>query len=161
MQSDHSGAILQCACITYKLFAGDKPPQTAFDKNGLKIVIHFGKARPRPDVEVMVVSVMSSKTSAVSNFKFQAAVPKVSHLPYTKTFRFHSVSQGFDGCVQVMKVKLQPASATDLPPFNPILPSAAITQVMLVANPQNVSPPSHSRLFRSKISSLSTSVTVC
>ena len=38
-----------------------------------------------------------------------------------------------------MKVKLQPASATDLPPFNPILPSAAITQVMLVANPQNVS----------------------
>ena len=38
-----------------------------------------------------------------------------------------------------MKVKLQPPSATDLPAFNPILPPSAITQVMLLANPQNVS----------------------
>ena len=37
-----------------------------------------------------------------------------------------------------MKVKLQPASATDLPAYNPILPPAAITQVMLVANPHKV-----------------------
>lgn len=35
-----------------------------------------------------------------------------------------------------MKVKLQPPSATDLPTYNPILPPAAITQVMLIANPQ-------------------------
>ena len=35
---------------------------------------------------------------------------------------------------QVMKIKLQPASATDLPAFNPILPLAAITQVMLIAH---------------------------
>ena len=62
------------------MFAGEKPSLTAYDKNGLKIVIHFGKSRPRPDVEVMVVSVMSTKTSAVSNFKFQAAVPKVKYL---------------------------------------------------------------------------------
>jgi len=33
-----------------------------------------------------------------------------------------------------MKVKLQPASATDLPAHNPILPPAAITQVMLIAH---------------------------
>ena len=32
-----------------------------------------------------------------------------------------------------MRVKLQPASATDLPAHNPILPPAAITQVMLIA----------------------------
>lgn len=38
-----------------------------------------------------------------------------------------------------MKVKLQPPSATDLPAYNPILPPSAITQVMLLANPQNVS----------------------
>lgn len=37
-----------------------------------------------------------------------------------------------------MKVKLQPPSATDLPAYNPILPPAAITQVMLLANPQKV-----------------------
>lgn len=38
-----------------------------------------------------------------------------------------------------MKVKLQPPSASDLPAFNPILPPAAITQVMLIANPRKVS----------------------
>jgi len=38
-----------------------------------------------------------------------------------------------------MKIKLQPASATDLPAYNPILPAAAITQVMLIALPAQVS----------------------
>jgi len=37
-----------------------------------------------------------------------------------------------------MKIKLQPASATDLPAYNPILPAAAITQVMLIALPAQV-----------------------
>jgi len=37
-----------------------------------------------------------------------------------------------------MKIKLQPASATDLPAHNPILPAAAITQVMLIALPAQV-----------------------
>ena len=39
----------------------------------------------------------------------------------------------------MMKVKLQPPSATDLPAYNPILPPTAITQVMLIANPHKVS----------------------
>ncbi|XP_069123670.1 ADP-ribosylation factor-binding protein GGA1-like isoform X2 [Argopecten irradians] len=87
------------------------PPVNAYDKNGLKMVIHCAKDRPREDVSVMVVSVISTNTNPVKNFSFQAAVPKV------------------------MKVKLQPPSATDLPAYNPILPPAAITQVMLFANP--------------------------
>lgn len=37
-----------------------------------------------------------------------------------------------------MKVKLQPPSATELAPFNPILPPASITQIMLLANPTKV-----------------------
>jgi ADP-ribosylation factor-binding protein GGA len=37
-----------------------------------------------------------------------------------------------------MKVKLQSASRTDLPPFNPILPPTAITQIILIANPNRV-----------------------
>lgn len=37
-----------------------------------------------------------------------------------------------------MKVKLQPASRSDLPVYNPILPPTAITQVMLIANPNRV-----------------------
>jgi len=40
-----------------------------------------------------------------------------------------------------MKIKLQPASATDLPAYNPILPAAAITQVMLIASPAQVRQP--------------------
>ncbi|XP_026676810.1 LOW QUALITY PROTEIN: ADP-ribosylation factor-binding protein GGA1 [Diaphorina citri] len=35
------------------------------------------------------------------------------------------------------KLKLQPASSTSLPAFNPFLPSPAITQIMLVACPTN------------------------
>ena len=53
---------------------------TAYDKNGLKILIHMAKNVPRPDVSVMVVSVMSTNTSVVKGFVFQAAVPKVSQL---------------------------------------------------------------------------------
>lgn len=45
----------------------------------------------------------------------------------------------FPFCLQTMKVKLQPPSATDLPAYNPILPPTAITQVMLIANPNKVS----------------------
>lgn len=39
---------------------------------------------------------------------------------------------------QSMKVRLQPPSATELAPFNPILPPASITQIMLLANPTKV-----------------------
>lgn len=41
-------------------------------------------------------------------------------------------------CAQVMKVKLQPPSGTELPAFNPIVHPSAITQVLLLANPQKV-----------------------
>jgi ADP-ribosylation factor-binding protein GGA len=37
-----------------------------------------------------------------------------------------------------MKVKLQPSSRSDLPAYNPILPPSAITQIMLIANPNKV-----------------------
>lgn len=35
-------------------------------------------------------------------------------------------------------MKLQPPSATTLPAYNPFLPPSAITQIMLIANPDNV-----------------------
>ncbi|XP_022080335.1 ADP-ribosylation factor-binding protein GGA1-like [Acanthaster planci] len=91
---------------------GTIPPITAYEKNFMKTVFHFAKNAPRADITVLVVSTMSTNPSAVKNVVFQAAVPKT------------------------MRVKLQPPSATDLPAFNPILPPAAITQVMLIANPQ-------------------------
>jgi len=59
------------------ILIGSAPPINAYDKNGLKIVIHVGKNKPREDVHVMVVSIMSTNTSPVKTFAFQAAVPKV------------------------------------------------------------------------------------
>lgn len=35
-------------------------------------------------------------------------------------------------------MKLQPPSATELPPYNPFLPPSAITQILLIANPNNM-----------------------
>ncbi len=37
-----------------------------------------------------------------------------------------------------MKIKLQSATRNDLPPYNPILPPTAITQIILIANPNRV-----------------------
>lgn len=90
---------------------GNIPPLSLHEKNGVSVVVHFGKDSPVPDVFVMVVSTLSQNSNPVKKFSFHAAVPKN------------------------IKVKLQPPSATDLPSYNPILPPAAITQVMLIANP--------------------------
>ncbi|NXQ92127.1 GGA3 protein, partial [Nyctibius grandis] len=88
-------------------------PVTAYDKNGFRILLHFARECPpgRPDVLVVVVSMLNTAPLPVKNIVLQAAVPKS------------------------MKVKLQPPSGTELSPFNPIQPPAAITQVMLLANP--------------------------
>ncbi|KAL6110200.1 gga3 [Pungitius sinensis] len=88
-------------------------PVTAYDKNGVRVLLHFATDCPvgRPDVLVMVASMLNTAPQAVRNITLQAAVPKT------------------------MKVRLQAPTATELAPFNPILPPAAITQVMLLANP--------------------------
>uniref|UniRef100_A0A673Z852 Golgi associated, gamma adaptin ear containing, ARF binding protein 3a n=1 Tax=Salmo trutta TaxID=8032 RepID=A0A673Z852_SALTR len=88
-------------------------PVTAYDKDGVRVLLHFATDCPqgRPDVLVMVVSMLNTAPLPVRNIVLQAAVPKS------------------------MKVRLQPPSGTDLAPFNPIFPPAAITQVMLLANP--------------------------
>uniref|UniRef100_A0A671XJU9 Golgi-associated, gamma adaptin ear containing, ARF binding protein 1 n=1 Tax=Sparus aurata TaxID=8175 RepID=A0A671XJU9_SPAAU len=88
-------------------------PVTVFDKHSLRVLFTFARDCPpsRPDVLVVIISMLSSAPSPVTNIRFQSAVPKV------------------------MKVKLQPPSSTELPAFNPILPPAAITQILLLANP--------------------------
>ncbi|XP_040013959.1 ADP-ribosylation factor-binding protein GGA3 isoform X2 [Xiphias gladius] len=88
-------------------------PVTAYDKDGVRMLLNFASDCPpgRPDVLVMVVSMLNTAPLSVHNVVLQAAVPKS------------------------MKVKLQPPSGTELAPFNPILPPASITQIMLLANP--------------------------
>uniref|UniRef100_A0A671XDX4 Golgi associated, gamma adaptin ear containing, ARF binding protein 3 n=1 Tax=Sparus aurata TaxID=8175 RepID=A0A671XDX4_SPAAU len=88
-------------------------PVTAYDKDGVRMLLNFASDCPpgRPDVLVMVVSMLNTAPLPVYSVVLQAAVPKS------------------------MKVKLQPPSGTELAPFNPILPPASITQIMLLANP--------------------------
>ena len=62
----------------YLFFSGTVQPLNLYDKNGMKVVLHFGKDTPRPDVLVMVVSIMSTNESPVTKCTFQAAVPKVT-----------------------------------------------------------------------------------
>ncbi|XP_068176742.1 ADP-ribosylation factor-binding protein GGA1-like [Antennarius striatus] len=89
-------------------------PVTLFDQGGVRISLHFAKDPPpgHPGVAVVVISTVNTSALPVRDFMFQAAVPKSMH------------------------VKLQPASATHLPPYNPLLPPPAISQVVLLANPQ-------------------------
>lgn len=88
-------------------------PVTIFDKHSLRVLFHFAKDSPpaRPDVLVVIISMFSSAPVPITNVRFQAAVPKT------------------------MRVKLQPPLGSDLPAFNPLLPPAAITQVLVLANP--------------------------
>ncbi|XP_019960960.2 ADP-ribosylation factor-binding protein GGA1-like [Paralichthys olivaceus] len=88
-------------------------PVTVFDKHSLRVLFHFARDSPpsRPDVLVVIVSMLSSAPAPVTNINLETTAPKS------------------------MAVKLQPPSGTELPAFNPILPPAAITQILLLANP--------------------------
>ncbi|XP_016078069.1 PREDICTED: ADP-ribosylation factor-binding protein GGA1 isoform X2 [Miniopterus natalensis] len=89
-------------------------PVTVYDQHGFRVLFHFARdpLPGRSDLLVVVVSMLSTAPQPIRNIVFQSAVPKV------------------------MKVKLQPPSGTELPAFNPIVLPSAITQVLLLANPQ-------------------------
>ncbi|XP_074553688.1 ADP-ribosylation factor-binding protein GGA1-like isoform X2 [Halichoeres trimaculatus] len=88
-------------------------PVTVFDRHSLRVLFHFARDSPpsRPDVLVVIISMLSSAPVPVTNINFQTTAPKS------------------------MAVKLQPPSGSELPAFNPILPPAAVTQILLLANP--------------------------
>ncbi|CAO2601619.1 ADP-ribosylation factor-binding protein GGA1 [Lemmus lemmus] len=89
-------------------------PVTVYDQHGFRVLFHFARdpLPGRSDVLVVVVSMLSTAPQPIRNIVFQSAVPKI------------------------MKVRLQPPSGTELPAFNPIVHPSAITQVLLLANPQ-------------------------
>ncbi|XP_068003512.1 ADP-ribosylation factor-binding protein GGA2 isoform X2 [Melanerpes formicivorus] len=88
-------------------------PLTVYDRNGFKAMLHFSRepAPGRPDVLVMVLSMLSTAAQPIQDIVFQAAVP------------------------EPMKIKLQPASGSALPAFSPLLPPALLSQVLLLSNP--------------------------
>ncbi|XP_042294031.1 ADP-ribosylation factor-binding protein GGA2 isoform X6 [Sceloporus undulatus] len=90
------------------------PPVTVFEWGGLKAMLHFSQDRvpSHPAIKVLVLSLLSMSPHPVLGILFQAAVPKS------------------------MAIKLQPATGSELPAFNPLLPPAVIFQVLLLNNPQ-------------------------
>lgn len=54
-------------------------PVTAYDKDGVRVLLHFATDCPpgRPDVLVLVVSMLNTAPLPVKNVVLQAAVPKV------------------------------------------------------------------------------------
>uniref|UniRef100_A0A671TNM2 ADP-ribosylation factor-binding protein GGA3-like n=1 Tax=Sparus aurata TaxID=8175 RepID=A0A671TNM2_SPAAU len=106
--------ILSEVLLSSCLFVGNLEPITVFDQGGIHVSLHFAKDSPpgHPGVAVVVISTVNTSALHVKDFMFQAAVPKT------------------------MLVKLQPASGTNLPPYNPLLPPPAVSQVLILANPQ-------------------------
>ncbi|XP_066496668.1 ADP-ribosylation factor-binding protein GGA2 isoform X2 [Tiliqua scincoides] len=90
------------------------PPVTVYEGKGLKVVLHFSReAVPGwPTIQVMVLSMLSTAPHPLWDIVFQAAVPKS------------------------MTIKLQQATGSRLPAFNPLQPPPMISQVLLLANPQ-------------------------
>ncbi|XP_057368753.1 ADP-ribosylation factor-binding protein GGA1-like [Daphnia carinata] len=78
-------------------------------EGGLNISLHSASANVPKNISVFVLSATSRSASPLSNFTFQAIVPKGN------------------------RVKLQSPSDNKLPAFNPFLPPPAITQVMLIS----------------------------
>uniref|UniRef100_A0A671M5S0 AP-1 complex subunit gamma-1-like n=1 Tax=Sinocyclocheilus anshuiensis TaxID=1608454 RepID=A0A671M5S0_9TELE len=55
------------------------PPMTAYNKNGLKIEFTFERANPNPNIAVITIHATNSTEADMTEFVFQAAVPKVSN----------------------------------------------------------------------------------
>ncbi|XP_060116679.1 ADP-ribosylation factor-binding protein GGA2 [Heteronotia binoei] len=92
------------------------PPVTVYERDGLKALLHFSRelVPGQPAARVLVFSLLSTSPHLTQQVVFQAAVPKA------------------------MAIKLQPATGSTLLAFNPLLPPAVISQVLLVANPVKV-----------------------
>merc|ERR1739838_57936 len=89
------------------------PPLTIYDTDGVRVMVHFAKDNASPtrtDTLVSVVSIFSTKSVPLFDVTLQVAAPKV------------------------MKVKLQTPSSTQLSAFNPMIATAPITQIMIIAN---------------------------
>lgn len=54
------------------------PPVAVIEeKNGISVTLYFAKETPRDDVSVVVVTTISKNLSPLTNYLFQAVVPKV------------------------------------------------------------------------------------
>uniref|UniRef100_A0A672MM40 AP-1 complex subunit gamma n=1 Tax=Sinocyclocheilus grahami TaxID=75366 RepID=A0A672MM40_SINGR len=61
------------------------PPMTAYNKNGLKIEFTFERSNPNPNIAVITIHATNSTEADMTEFVFQAAVPKVCSFPSSST----------------------------------------------------------------------------
>ncbi|XP_048478752.1 ADP-ribosylation factor-binding protein GGA3 isoform X2 [Plutella xylostella] len=100
--------------VTLEMVSSDgHDPVTLFSEpGGVTVVLYVCVEKPRPDVNVVVLTTTSQLTSPLEDYNFQVVVPK--------------------NC----KARLLPPSGTSLPARNPFRPPPAITQLLLIARPQ-------------------------
>lgn len=62
------------------------------DKSGLKIILNFAKDKPRSDVAVLVINTINQSQLPITNYQFEASVPKVHFIQFDiftlKSFEF-------------------------------------------------------------------------
>lgn len=77
--TDYYSCQAKCCVFSFNLFSGKECPVTAYDKDGVRVLLHFATDHPpgRPDVLVIVVSMLNTAPLLVKNVVFQVAVPKV------------------------------------------------------------------------------------
>uniref|UniRef100_A0A8C3C7L4 AP-1 complex subunit gamma n=1 Tax=Cairina moschata TaxID=8855 RepID=A0A8C3C7L4_CAIMO len=97
-----------CKSPDHYFFSAGIPSITAYNKNGLKIDFTFERSNTNPSVTVITIQASNSTELDMTDFVFQAAVPK--------TFQLQLLSP----------------SSSVIPAFN----SGTITQVIKVLNPQ-------------------------
>uniref|UniRef100_A0A669D680 ADP-ribosylation factor-binding protein GGA3 n=1 Tax=Oreochromis niloticus TaxID=8128 RepID=A0A669D680_ORENI len=114
LRGSRSSVSAHTLIVIFTCMLGQLEPITLYNRAGFHVSLHFARDPPpgHPGVAVVVMSAVNTSALDVRDFLFQAAVPKT------------------------MLVKLQPASGTHLPPYNPVLPPPAVSQVLLLANPQ-------------------------
>lgn len=56
---------------------------TAYNKNGLKIDFTFERANPNPNIAVITIHASNSTEADMTDFVFQAAVPKVTRTAWS------------------------------------------------------------------------------
>ncbi|XP_018330161.1 ADP-ribosylation factor-binding protein GGA1 isoform X2 [Agrilus planipennis] len=91
------------------------PPLTILKEvQDVTVTLQFGKNKPKEFVQVVVVTTINKNKQSLNNYLFQVVVPK--------------------SC----RVKLLSPSSTELPAYNAFIPPMAITQIMLIANPNHL-----------------------
>uniref|UniRef100_A0A671PQY6 AP-1 complex subunit gamma n=1 Tax=Sinocyclocheilus anshuiensis TaxID=1608454 RepID=A0A671PQY6_9TELE len=103
-----AGTPLLLLQLSYLFLLAVIPPMTAYNKNGLKIEFTFERSNPNPNVAVITIHATNSTEADMTEFVFQAAVPK--------TFQLQLLSP----------------SSNVVPALN----QGSVTQVIRVLNPQ-------------------------